>query len=85
MSKHTNGHNHKPISFPIRSDIPIPRSNIVYPFDNLKVGDCFLIPSGVRPANVSSAVNQFVKRGRRGRKFRVLKIRPNEYGCWRVK
>lgn len=73
-----------PVSFKILSGIPMP-AHMLYPFDKMKVGQCFLIDDKPRAKNVASAVSQFVNRLQPKQKFRVLKIEKNKYGCWRVK
>lgn len=56
----------------------LPRS---YPFEQMEVGDSFLIPEHIKPQTVRMAMARYVKKT--GKKFSVRKT-ADGYCCWRV-
>jgi len=57
---------------------PIPGK---YPFDEMEVGDSFLIPEGVKRHTVAVAALRYWRKT--GKKFTTRKV-PEGYCCWRV-
>ena len=70
--------------FRVRSGVPMPHGNEVYPFRRMKVGQSFLLPKETRAPAVRCAAAQFCKKNP-GARFSVVRTGPDQYGCWRVK
>lgn len=64
----------------IEKGIPHPRSR--FPFQEMEVGDSFLIPQEVPRMTVCVAAHRFGKD--KGLKFSV-RMTPEGYRCWRIK
>lgn len=62
----------------VEKNIPMPKR---WPFDEMKVGDSFLIPKGVMRTTVSVSALRYGKRA--GMKF-TTRDTPEGYRCWRI-
>lgn len=67
------------MTFEIIKNKPIPGN---YPFDQMEIGDSFMIPQGVRQQSVAVAATRNSKKT--GRKFSIKRTQEG-YCCWRVK
>lgn len=64
----------------VESDRPLPGK---FPFDQMKVGDSFVIPEGVTRSAVTMAAWRYGKKT--GTKFSVKRLLDGKgYACWRV-
>ena len=70
-----------------RDPVPDPQQGrrTKYPFDQMKVGDCFYIPlKELKSANVlASSARQWAKRNNRNFRF-VTRVIDDMVGIWRV-
>jgi hypothetical protein len=62
----------------VEKNIPIPKR---WPFDEMKVGDSFLIPADVKRVTFSVAAKRWANK--HGAKFTTRKT-PEGYRCWRT-
>jgi hypothetical protein len=63
----------------VESNRPLP---VKFPFEQMQIGDSFMVPEGVTRAAVSVAAWRYGKA--HGKKFTVRKT-PEGFCCWRVK
>ena len=64
----------------IKIDKGIPMPSLTrYPFDEMEVGDSFLVPSDNR-----TSVSTLVSRNHNGKKFSLRKMTDGTYRCWRI-
>lgn len=82
----------KPNHYEIQKGIPLPdvvypgglgRGVKVYPFDDMKVKDCFTFPVA-RLRAVAVAINKY-QRVNANKKFAIRTIDESTGGCWRIK
>ena len=64
----------------VEKHIPIPMK---YPFDQMELGDSFLIPQTVKRQTVSIAALRYGNK--HGMKFTTRKMSDGSYRCWRIK
>lgn len=73
----------------IEKNIPVPTThyNIKYPFDNMEIGDSFIVDDERERNHVMVSWNGWIKRSKNGKnkKFTSRKISDNEYRIWRIK
>lgn len=83
------------MSFSIEKNIPLPmhydRTTRKYPFDQMSVGDSFLVPCEDRPAETAATLNRLRQaarayRNRHDKKDQRFNCRTLNRGvrCWRV-
>ena len=64
---------------PIDSNVPLPMK---YPFDKMKVGDSFLVPSDVTRQAVAVAASRYGKA--HNMKFSTRQLKDGSFRCWRI-
>lgn len=64
---------------PIDSNVPLPTR---YPFAGMKVGDSFLVPSGVTRQAVAVAASRYGRKHKM--KFSTRKLKEGGFRCWRL-
>jgi len=64
---------------PIDSNVPMPTR---YPFDKMKVGDSFLVPSDVTRQAVAVAATRYGRK--HNMKFSTRQLKDGGFRCWRT-
>ena len=83
--------------YTIQTDVPLPEGILgnpsvtptnnrrLYPFHEMKIGNCFKFPSGKATA-VRGSINNYnkslKKKGVKTKTFVIRKINNREHGCW---
>lgn len=73
----------------IEKNIPVPTThyNIKYPFDDMEIGDSFIVNTERERRHVMCAWNGWIERSVNGKnkKFTSRRVGDNEYRIWRIK
>lgn len=67
----------------IEKGVPFKNNNGNLPFEEMNVGDSFLIPKEMQCTNVRVRAIQFAKSKKSKHKFSIKKV-ENGYRCWRI-
>jgi hypothetical protein len=65
----------------IEKNVPIPRRGYEMPFDQMEVGDSFVLPDSFSPGYARALIRKAQKSI--GRKFTLRKI-GDSFRCWRI-
>ncbi len=65
----------------IEKNVPMPRRGYDLPFDQMEVGDSFVLPDSVSPGYARVLINAAQKKLRK--KFSLRNV-GKQYRCWRV-